>query len=195
MQWNAPNYRLADAYINNTIDERNRGRAGYTYVPPFEFNSNNLRGSDNDFRTQMQEIMAQSDYNLEREIPNETLTDKLGTRGGEYVQDRLDEHKHNSLIDQEEQPKPDIPQPNTTPPQIQVHPIIQPQIIRCRPSIFDSIITTTVLVIIGIILCFFLLRAMFPDKKQNEEPQKPVGNMNLESTESTPEIESENTEQ
>lgn len=177
--WNPPNYRLADAYINNVVDEK----AGRRTINPFEqsyaFNGNGLRGNDIDFRRQMHEIMSQTDYGLKKSVPEETLTDKMDDKDA-YIQDRLDEHKRDILVRQRESANDNRSrndQQNINP-YIPTLPIVQPYIVKHVTSPLESILTTTVLVIIGVLLCYLFIRALFPvdSPAVNEQP---VGNMNL----------------
>ena len=182
MTWSAPNYRLADAYINNTIDEREAGRNTNPFSQSFIFNGNGLRGNDIDFRRQMHEIMSQTDYGLKKNVPEETITDKIDLKD-EYIQDRFNEQKREILAKQADHidnGSYNNAYKNTSiNPYIPTRPVVQPYIIKSVSSPLDSILTTTVLVIIGVLLCFLLIRALFsikaPEKKQV------VGNMNLDS--------------
>ena len=178
--WSAPNYRLADAYINNTVDERYRGQSPDPFSQSFKFNGDTLQGSDHEFKSQMQEIMAQTDYSLDHYPRRETLTDKIDNRN-DSIQDQFDDHRREMLLKQrEQQMKCSGPKMEQINPYIHTYPVINPYIIKRPPSPFDSILTTTVLVVIGVILCFFFIRALFPVEKQVVEQSIPaVGNMNI----------------
>lgn len=178
--WSAPNYRLADAYINNTVDERYKGQSPDPFSQSFKFNGDTLQGSDREFKSQMQEIMAQSDYGLDVHPRTETLTDKI-VNGNGSMQDQFDNHRREMLLKQQEQPIKDSgPKMESINPYIPAYPVINPYIIKRPPSLFDSILTTTVLVVIGVILCFFFIRALFPiEKRAVEQPGPAVGNMNI----------------
>ena len=178
--WSAPNYRLADAYINNTVDERFSGQSPDPFPQSFKFNGDTLQGNDHEFKSQMQEIMAQTDYSLDHYPRRETLTDKIDNRNNS-IQDQFDDHRREMLLRQRDQPtKCSGPKMEQINPYIPAYPVIPPYIMKHTSSPFDSILTTTVLVVIGVILCFFFIRALFPVEKQAIEQSGPtVGNMNI----------------
>lgn len=178
--WSAPNYRLADAYINNTVDERNKGQTSDPFPQSFKFNGNTLQGSDSDFKNLMQELLVQTDYGLEQHPQHETLTDKIDNENGK-IQDMFDDNRREMLLKQRDQPMKDFgPKMEPINPYIPAYPVIPPRIMKRASSPFDSILTTTVLVVIGVILCFFFIRALFPVEKQAVEQSIPtVGNMNI----------------
>jgi uncharacterized membrane protein YqhA len=62
-------------------------------------------------------------------------------------------------------------------PYIHTLPMVQPCIVTRVSSPLDSILTTTVLVIIGVLLCYLFIRALFP--VDVPETKQVVGNMNL----------------
>ena len=183
MSWSAPNYRLADAYINNTIDERDNRRTVNPFQQAFMFNSNGIQGSDNAFKRKIQEILAQPDYNQPRESVPETLTDKIDNKD-ERIQDRFDEQKREMLAkqndplndkhpDDDRKKQPVSPCMNTLS-------VVQPYVVKRVSSPLDSILTTTILVIIGVLLCFLFIRTLFPI--ETPEPKRIIGNMNLDDT-------------
>lgn len=183
MSWSAPNYRLADAYINNTIDERDTRRTVNPFQQAFMFNSNGIQGSDNAFKRKIQEILAQPDYNQPKEaLPAETLIDKVDIKD-EYLQDQFNDKKreildkqNDSLSDKRSDDDDYKKQPVS--PRIQALPIVQPYTVKRESSPLDSILTTAVLVIIGVLLCFLIIRALFPI--ESPEPKQAIGNMNIE---------------
>jgi hypothetical protein len=175
--WSAPNYRLADAYINNTVDERHKGQSPDPFSQSFKFNGNSLRGNDYEFKSQMREILSQSDYGIEKAPPSETLIDKISNRS-EYIQDQFNDQKREMITKQTD--GNDNRVYDSINPYIHTYPVINPYIIKRPPSLFDSIVTTTVLVVIGVVLCFFFIRALFPIEKRTVElPGPAVGNMNI----------------
>ena len=181
MSWNAvPNYRLADAYINNAIDERDKSRNMNPFTQSYMFNGNGLRGSDNEFKHKIREILAQSDYNQIKSEPIETVTDKIDLKD-EYIQDRFDEQKREMLVRQrdslnDKQCDNDCKNQAINP-YIPTLPVVQPYIVKRESSPLESMLTTTVLVIIGVLLCFLFIRALFPVKEP--ESKQVEGNMNL----------------
>ena len=183
MSWSAPNYRLVDAYINNTVDERNNRRNPNAFAQSYMFNGNGLRGSDNEFKHKIREILAQPDYNQPREATPETITDKIDLKD-EYIQDRFDEQKREMLAKQRDSLSDkqidDNGRNQSINPYIPTLPAVQPYIIKRVSSPLDSILTTAVLVIVGVLLCFLIIRAIF--STETPEPRQVVGNMNLDST-------------
>lgn len=177
MSWSAPNYRLVDAYINNSVDERDNRRNPNAFAQSYAFNGNGLRGSDNEFKHKIREILAQPDYNQPREVTPETITDKID-RKDEYIQDRFDEQKREMLIKQRDSLSDDSRKNHPINPYIPTLPVVQPYIVKRVSSPLDSMLTTTVLVIIGVLLCFLLIRALF--STESPEPRQVVGNMNLD---------------
>ncbi len=175
--WSAPNYRLADAYINNTVDERNKGQSSDPFSQSFKFNGNSLRGNDHEFKSQMREILAQSDYGIEKAHPSETLIDKIDNENGS-IQNQFNDQKLEMIT---KQPGSDGNRVcDSINPYIPAYPVIHPCVMKRQPSLFDSILTTTVLVVIGVILCFFFIRALFPvEKPAVEQPVPSAGNMNI----------------
>lgn len=181
MSWSTiPNYRLADAYINNAIDEKDKGRNMNPFTQSYIFNGNGLRGSDNEFKHKIREILAQPDYNQIKSEPIETVTDKIDLRD-EYIQDRFDEQKHDMLVRQRDSLNDKAYDDNcknqSINPYVPTLPVIQPCMVKRISSPLDSILTTTVLVIIGILLCYLFIRALFP--VEVPETKQVVGNMNL----------------
>lgn len=183
MSWSAPNYRLVDAYINNSVDERNNRGNPNAFAQSYAFNGNGLRGSDNEFKHKIREILAQPDYNQPREAAPETITDKIDLKD-EYIQDRFDEQKREMLAKQRDSLSDkqidDNSRNQSINPYIPTLPVVQPYIVKRVSSPLDSILTTTVLVIIGVLLCFLIIRAIF--STGSPEPKQVVGNMNLDST-------------
>ena len=181
MSWSAPNYRLVDAYINDTVDERNNRRNPNPFAQSYAFNGNGLRGSDNEFKHKIREILAQPDYNQPREAPPETITDKIDLKD-DYIQDHFDEQKREMLTKQRDSLRDKQSDDNRNDPPINPYiptlPIIQPYVVKRISSPLDSILTTTVLVIVGVLLCFLFIRALFPIKVP--ESKQVVGNMNLD---------------
>ena len=183
MSWSVPNYRLADAYINNTIDERDSRRTVNPFQQSFMFNGNGIQGSDNAFKRKIQEILAQPDYNQPSEEPlAETLTDKIDLKD-EYIQDQFDEQKREMLAKQndslnDKQIDDGSKNQPINSPYIRSFPVVQPYIVKRVSSPLDSILTTTVLVIIGVLLCFLFIRALFP--MEEPEPKQIIGNMNID---------------
>ena len=182
MSWSAPNYRLADAYINNTIDERDTRRTVNPFQQAFMFNNNGIQGSDNAFKRKIQEILAQPDYNQPKEAPPvETLTDKIDIKD-EYLQDQFDDKKREILTKQNDslsdKHRDDDHKKQPVSPCIHALPVVQPYIIKHASSPLDSILTTAVLVIVGVLLCFLVIRALFPIEAP--EPRQIVGNMNID---------------
>ncbi len=176
MSWSAPNYRLVDAYINDAVDERDNRRNTNPFAQSYAFNGNGLRGSDNEFKHKIREILAQPDYNQPREAVPETITDKIDLKD-DYIQDRFDEQKREMLIKQSDSLN-DSSRNQSINPYIPTLPVVRPYIVKRVSSPLDSILTTTVLVIIGVLLCFLLIRALFPI--ETPEPKQAVGNMNLD---------------
>ena len=175
--WSAPNYRLADAYINNTVDERNKGQSSDPFSQSFKFNGNSLRGNDHEFKSQMREILAQSDYGIEKAPPSETLIDKIDNENGN-IQNQFNNQKLEMITKQPGSNGDRVC--DSINPYIPAYPVIHPCAMKSSSSLFDSILTTTVLVVIGVILCFFFIRALFPVEKQAVERSIPtVGNMNI----------------
>ena len=172
MSWSAPNYRLVDAYINDSVDERNNRRNANPFTQSYMFNGNGLRGSDNEFKHKIREILAQPDYNQPREAVPETVVDKIDLKD-EYIQDRFDEQKREILAKQN-----DNRINQSINPYIPTLPVVQPYIVNHMSSPLESILTTTVLVIVGVLLCFLFIRALFPIA--SPEPRQAVGNMNLD---------------
>ena len=184
MSWSTiPNYRLADAYINNAIDERDGGRNMNAFAQSFAFNGNGLRGSDNEFKHKIREILAQPDYNQIKPEPIETVTDKIDIKD-EYIQDRFNEQKREMLVKQRDPLNDESPNDGcknqSIDPYIHTLPVVQPYIVKRVSSPLDSILTTTILVIIGVLLCYLFIRALFP--VEAPEPKQVVGNMNLDET-------------
>ena len=67
--------------------------------------------------------------------------------------------------------------PESINPYIPTLPVVQPYIVKRESSPLESMLTTTVLVIIGVLLCFLFIRALFPVKEP--ESKQVEGNMNL----------------
>ena len=176
MSWSAPNYRLVDAYINDSVDERNNRRNANPFAQSYTFNGNGLRGSDNEFKHKIREILAQTDYDQPREAVPETITDKIDLKD-EYIQDRFDEQKREILAKQNDSLNDNRGNQSINP-YIPTLPVVQPYIVKRISSPLESILTTTVLVIVGVLLCFLFIRALFPIA--SPEPRQVVGNMNLD---------------
>lgn len=201
MQWTAPNYRLADAYINNTVDEKKEKTNPDPNAQSFRFNGNNLRGDDIDFRNQIREIMNQADYGIVKTEPGETLIDKIDAKNDNYVQDQFNEQKRKIIADRQNAERrtlednsnvnpyannpyinPYNPYANKPPP---APATVQTYVIKSCICPSDSILTITAVVIVIIGLCFFIIYGMLsiernPKGKYGMNSSRGEGDMNID---------------
>ena len=178
--YTAPNYKLIDAYINDAVSSRqaseNNAFAG-AIAQTVKFNPDGFRGSRDQLKHQLREIMAQSDYGLVHDEPPETIIDRID----DAYQPTEQETSGSKGVNKKEKGEgidydsTSTESSNNDAGNVSINPYIPAH--DCNPRYDWSICGTVLLVIVVVVLFFILLRLMFP-VRQAPTPQVD-GNMNV----------------
>ena len=184
IMYTAPNYKLIDAYINDAVNSKqspeNNAFAG-AIAQTVKFNPDGFRGSRDQLKHQLREIMAQSDYGLVHDEPPATIIDRIDDMDqsteqeisgstGDHKKEKDNGMDHNNISTEYS---------NNDNSNVPINPYIPTY--DDKPRWDWSICGTVLLVIVVVGLFYILLRLMFP-VRQAPTPQV-EGNMNVTPTE------------
>lgn len=207
MQYNTPNYRLIEAYINNKVSAQQspeEARFDKEIARQLHFNRNNLQGQRNELNNTISGIMSQLDYDMPAAEKYAPPTQLSTERSKEEPQDMLNNrvykvlNRENSMIqpsngavdnyytdfhngEQGSGSAPYRPFKPTVNPYIPYDPHINPYI---RPPFHErlyhewSLMKTIVLVIV-LLAIFYLLLNVIVQRRRCYKAQPDEGNMNL----------------
>ena len=164
--YNAPNYKLIDAYINDAVSSKQapeNNAFASAIAQSVKFNPDGFRGSRDQLKHQLREIMAQSDYGLVHDEPPATVIDRIDdtdrSTTGQRMLGSIDvpEKEKDGGIDYN---KSSNGSSNNNISNASINPYIPEH--EYNPLQDWSMAGTVLLVIVVVGLFFILLRLMFP---------------------------------